>query len=95
MLLACLWSGLCLGFLGCGPLEARALDSRRTPFCAPSTASLPAQQKTKERLLLAMQQPQLLPLPLLSRSLSVGCCTSTTLRSRRPRGCATDPRQTL
>ena len=51
MLLACLWSGLSLGILGCGPFEARALDPRRCAICAPSTASLRSQQKIKERLL--------------------------------------------
>ena len=49
MLLACLWSSLCLGSIGCGPFEGRALGSRRTSTCAPSTASLRSQQ-IKERL---------------------------------------------
>ena len=43
MLLACLWSSLCLGSIGCGPFEGRALGSRRTSTCAPSTASLRSQ----------------------------------------------------
>ena len=49
MLLACLWSSLCLGSIGCGPFEGRALGSRRTSTCAPSTTSLRSQQ-IKERL---------------------------------------------
>ena len=49
MAFACLWSVLSPVILGCGPLEARALDCRRFPTLAPSAVPR-RHQETKLRL---------------------------------------------
>ena len=90
--------------LACGRVFALA-PSDAAPQRAVRTASSARRPLHRDALRLSLsyreksvccpagQQPPLLPLPLSSRSLS-SCCSSTTLRSRRPQG-ATDPRTTL